>query len=108
VTLRPLAATDAEALAAAAAESREPFGASPSPSSGRTGSWAPPASSRSSAGERNTASRRAIERLGARFEGVRRADMPGQDGSVRHSAYYSIVQAEWPAVRRTLEAALAR
>ena len=58
--------------------------------------------------ERNAASRRAIERLGARFEGVRRADMPGQDGSVRHSAYYSIVRAEWPAVRRTLEAALAR
>jgi hypothetical protein len=53
-----------------------------------------------------TASRRAIERLGARFEGVRRADMPGQDGSVRHSAYYSIVQAEWPAVRRRLEDAL--
>jgi len=58
--------------------------------------------------ERNTASRRAIERLGARLEGVRRADMPGQDGSVRHSAYYSIVQAEWPAMRRTLEAALTR
>src|SRR5262245_31987125 len=58
--------------------------------------------------ERNAASRRAIERLGARFEGVRRADMPGQDGSVRHSAYYSIMQAEWPAVRKTLEAALAR
>ena len=57
--------------------------------------------------ERNAASRRAIERLGARFEGVRRADMPGQDGSVRHSAYYSIVQAEWPAVRKTLEDALA-
>ena len=56
--------------------------------------------------ERNAASRRAIERLGARFEGVRRADMPGQDGSVRHSAYYSIVLAEWPAVRRRLEDAL--
>ncbi len=40
--------------------------------------------------ERNARSRRAIERLGARFEGVRRADMPGQDGSVRSSAYYSI------------------
>jgi N-acetyltransferase len=58
--------------------------------------------------ERNAASRRAIERLGARLEGVRRADMPGQDGSIRHSAYYSIVHAEWPAVRRTLEAALGR
>jgi N-acetyltransferase len=58
--------------------------------------------------ERNATSRRAIERLGARFEGVRRADMPGQDGSVRGSAYYSIVQAEWPDVRRALDAALAR
>ena len=56
--------------------------------------------------ERNARSRRAIERLGARLDGVRRADMPGQDGSVRNSAYYSIVRAEWPAVRAKLEAAL--
>jgi hypothetical protein len=33
--------------------------------------------------------------------------MPGQDGSVRNSAYYSIVRAEWPAVRAKLEGALA-
>jgi RimJ/RimL family protein N-acetyltransferase len=58
--------------------------------------------------ERNTRSRRAIERLGARLDGVRRADMPGQDGSVRNSAYYSIVRAEWPAVRAKLEESLAR
>jgi RimJ/RimL family protein N-acetyltransferase len=58
--------------------------------------------------ERNARSRRAIERLGARLDGVRRADMPGQDGSVRSSAYYSIVRAEWPAVRAKLEEALAR
>jgi N-acetyltransferase len=57
---------------------------------------------------RNAKSREAIERLGAAFEGVRRADMPGQDGSVRSSAYYSIVRAEWPDVRKRLEAALAR
>jgi RimJ/RimL family protein N-acetyltransferase len=57
--------------------------------------------------ERNTTSRRAIERLGAAFEGVRRADMPAQDGSVRSSAYYSIVRGEWPGVRATLERALA-
>jgi N-acetyltransferase len=57
---------------------------------------------------RNAKSRRAIERLGAAFEGVRRADMPGQDESVRSSAYYSIVRAEWPDVRKRLEAALAR
>ena len=55
---------------------------------------------------RNGKSRRAIERLGARFEGVRRADMPGTDGSVRDSAYYSIVRVEWPEVRKRLEAAL--
>jgi len=58
--------------------------------------------------ERNAKSRRAIERLGAMFEGVRRGDMPGQDGSVRNSAYYSIMRDEWPAVRKTLEDALAR
>jgi RimJ/RimL family protein N-acetyltransferase len=58
--------------------------------------------------ERNARSRRAIERLGAVFEGVRRADMPGQDGSVRSSAYYSILRAEWPDVLKNLEAALAR
>jgi RimJ/RimL family protein N-acetyltransferase len=56
---------------------------------------------------RNTQSRRAIERLGAILEGVHRADMPAQDGSVRDSAYYSIVRAEWPDVRAKLEAALA-
>jgi RimJ/RimL family protein N-acetyltransferase len=55
---------------------------------------------------RNLKSRRAIERLGALFEGVRRADMPGSDGSVRDSAYYSIVRAEWLQVRKRLEAAL--
>ena len=57
--------------------------------------------------ERNVQSRRAIERLGAAFEGVRRADMPGHDGSVRNSAYYSILLAEWPNVRKRLEDALA-
>ena len=58
--------------------------------------------------ERNAQSRRAIERLGAIFEGVRRADMPGQDGSVRNSAaYYSILHAEWPLARTRLEDALA-
>src|SRR5262249_56009745 len=58
--------------------------------------------------ERNEKPRRAIERLGARLDGVRRADMPGQDGTVRNSAYYSIVRAEWPAICAKLEDALAR
>jgi len=58
--------------------------------------------------ERNVRSRRAIERLGARFEGLRRAEMPARDGTVRTSAYYSIVRAEWPDVCARLEAALTR
>jgi RimJ/RimL family protein N-acetyltransferase len=58
--------------------------------------------------ERNDRSRRAIERLGAHFEGIRRADMPGADNTVRSSAYYSIVGAEWPATRRRLQQMLAR
>ena len=57
--------------------------------------------------ERNATSRRAIERLGAVFEGVRRADMPAPDGAVRNSAYYSILRAEWSDVRKRLEDALA-
>lgn len=52
--------------------------------------------------ERNQRSRRAIERLGASCDGIRRADMPGRDGTVRNSAYYSIVSTEWPAVRDRL------
>ena len=48
---------------------------------------------------RNTVSRRAIERLGAQFEGVRRSHCPARDGTVRDSAYYSITASEWPAVR---------
>ena len=56
---------------------------------------------------RNEASRRAIERLGAQFEGIRRAHVPAPDGAVRDSAYYSIAQAEWPPVRDGLIARLA-
>jgi N-acetyltransferase len=51
---------------------------------------------------RNQRSRSAIERLGARFEGIRRADMPGVDGTVRDSAFYSILAVEWPDVRNRL------
>ena len=51
---------------------------------------------------RNARSRRAIERLGARLDGVWRGHKPGIDGSVRSSAFYSIVTDEWPAVRERL------
>lgn len=45
---------------------------------------------------RNARSRAAIARLGARFDGVLRANMPGFDGEVRDTAYFSILASEWP------------
>jgi RimJ/RimL family protein N-acetyltransferase len=56
---------------------------------------------------RNQRSRAAIERLGARLDGVLRNDMPAVDGTVRSSAYYSLLPEEWPAVKANLEAKLA-
>ena len=57
---------------------------------------------------RNERSRAAIERLGARHEGIRRAHTIASDGTVRDTAYYSIVAAEWPAVREGLRRRLGR
>lgn len=57
--------------------------------------------------ERNQRSRAAITRLGARFEGVRRAHCPGADGTVRSSAFFSIIATEWPGVRERLRGLLA-
>ncbi|MGP0030432.1 MAG: GNAT family N-acetyltransferase [Acidimicrobiales bacterium] len=48
---------------------------------------------------RNARSRAAIERIGGQLDGIMRADRPGSDDTVRTSARYSIVAAEWPAVR---------
>ncbi|MGH2884111.1 MAG: GNAT family N-acetyltransferase [Solirubrobacteraceae bacterium] len=56
---------------------------------------------------RNDRSRSAVERLGAKFEGVRRAERLGADGKVRDSAFYSILAAEWPAVKNGLISRLA-
>ena len=55
---------------------------------------------------RNTRSRDAIERLGAKFDGVLRAHVPASDGGIRDSAYYSILAAEWPEVRAKLDGML--
>ena len=57
---------------------------------------------------RNAQSRRGIEKLGARFEGIRRAHIPAVDGGLRDSAYYSILAAEWPEVRTGLRDRLRR
>lgn len=52
----------------------------------------------------NEKSRRAIERLGAQFEGTHRNHMLMPDGSMRHTVWYSIIDTEWPAVKARLEA----
>jgi len=51
---------------------------------------------------RNQRSRDAIARIGARFEGIRRAHCVASDGTIRDSAYFSIVASEWPAVKDAL------
>ncbi|MCD0482652.1 GNAT family N-acetyltransferase [Streptacidiphilus sp. ASG 303] len=56
---------------------------------------------------RNLRSRAAIERLGAVCEGVRRAHTRGLDGMVRGTAFYSILDEEWPAVRDIVELRIA-
>ena len=55
---------------------------------------------------RNERSRRAIERLGARFDGVVRAASIAYDGAIRDSAVYSILDSEWPEVKERLEGLL--
>jgi len=60
---------------------------------------------------RNQQSRRAIEALGATFEGVlRRWSMswaPGEEGTLRDSAMYSVIASEWASVREHLMRRLA-
>ena len=56
----------------------------------------------------NDKSRNALLGIGATFEGIFRNHMISQGGRMRHSAYYSITDAEWPQVRPYLEGRLAR
>ena len=55
----------------------------------------------------NERSRNAILRIGAKFEGVFRNHMVMQEGRLRHSVYFSIINSEWPAVKNSLEIKLA-
>ena len=54
----------------------------------------------------NLRSQRAIERLGAKRDGVLRNHKIMPDGSIRHSHVYSVTDDEWPAVRDALRARL--
>jgi RimJ/RimL family protein N-acetyltransferase len=57
--------------------------------------------------EKNVQSRVAIERLGAKLDGILRHHRIMPDGSLRNTASYSIIDAEWPVVKARLEARLA-
>jgi RimJ/RimL family protein N-acetyltransferase len=46
--------------------------------------------------ENNIRSRKAIEKIGGRFEGIFRNDMIRDNNTRRNSAYYSIIEEEWP------------
>ncbi|MBI5945594.1 MAG: GNAT family N-acetyltransferase [Chloroflexi bacterium] len=52
---------------------------------------------------RNVRSQKAIERLGAKKEGVLRNHMILPDGRYRDSVFYSVIDTEWGEVKRTLE-----
>ncbi len=50
----------------------------------------------------NLQSRQAIERLGAKLDGILRSHQVHRDGSLRDTCVYSIIQTEWPAVKSHL------
>jgi N-acetyltransferase len=52
---------------------------------------------------RNVRSQKAIERIGAVREGILRNHMILPDGRYRHSVFYSILETEWPQVKKRLE-----
>ncbi|HQT65296.1 MAG: N-acetyltransferase [Acidocella sp. 20-57-95] len=51
----------------------------------------------------NQASRRAIERLGAKLDGILRQHQRTKDGSMRDTCVYSIISPEWPTVKQHLQ-----
>lgn len=56
----------------------------------------------------NHQSRRAIERLGAKLDGILRSHIRSRDGTLRDTCVYSIIASEWPTVRSHLDARLDR
>ena len=52
--------------------------------------------------EKNQRSRAAILAIGATFEGIQRDCRIQQDGSIRSSAFYSIIKPEWPQAKSKL------
>ena len=57
---------------------------------------------------RNLRSQNAIERIGAKREGILRNHMILPDGRYRDSVFFSIVDSEWPEVKKRLEEMMVR
>ena len=57
---------------------------------------------------RNVRSQRAIERIGAKREGILRNHMILPSGQFRDSVFYSILDSEWPEVKKRLEELIVR
>ena len=51
---------------------------------------------------KNLRSQTAIKRIGASYEGTLRENMQRPDGSWRDTAYFSILESEWPAIKERL------
>jgi RimJ/RimL family protein N-acetyltransferase len=51
----------------------------------------------------NQQSRRGIERLGAKLDGILRSHMIGPNGTLRDTCVYSIIATEWPTIKTHLE-----
>jgi RimJ/RimL family protein N-acetyltransferase len=56
----------------------------------------------------NERSRNAILRIGAKEEGTLRNHFITYSGRLRHSVYFSIIDSEWPDVKKNLEEMMAR
>ena len=51
----------------------------------------------------NRQSRRAIERLGAKLDGILRSHMIIANGTIRDTVVYSVIRSEWEAVKANLK-----
>ena len=49
--------------------------------------------------ENNIRSQKAIQKIGAQYEGILRNDMLRENGTKRNSAYYSIIDSEWESIK---------
>ena len=53
--------------------------------------------------QKNERSKKAIEKIGGEFEGLLRNDMIRENGTMRHSLYFSIINEEWPEKKAKLK-----